>query len=199
MNRAAGSSTAIATLLAAVALSACGTSADGRQASAAAEASTVPRRGTTAGSPAPSSAPTRARTKQLNRSGRETDEQQLVGEHAKRSSQAWARLGGLRTAIYSNSLVIVMTAIWLASWLAQSLAGRVGYNAEQLDHQAPPVSWATYITTSDFWNRTLQNWQSEFLAVGSMVILSVYLRPRLPGIQARRIAARRDGGGRLRP
>jgi len=32
--------------------------------------------------------------------------------------------------------------------------------------------------TSDFWDRTLQNWQSEFLAVGSMAILSVYLRQR---------------------
>jgi hypothetical protein len=117
-------------------------------------------------------------SKQLDRIGRESDEQQLLGSHAERSSPRWARLGGWRTAIYSNSLLVVMTAIWLASWLAQSLAGRVGYNAEQLDHQAPPVSWATYVTTSDFWNRTLQNWQSEFLAVGSMVILSVYLRQR---------------------
>jgi hypothetical protein len=40
------------------------------------------------------------------------------------------------------------------------------------------VSWLRYVGTSDFWNRTLQNWQSEFLAVGSMVILSVYLRQR---------------------
>jgi hypothetical protein len=71
-----------------------------------------------------------------------------------------------------------MGTIWLLSWFAQSITGRVNFNAEQLDHQAAPVSWATYITTSDFWNRTLQNWQSEFLAVGSMAILTVYLRQR---------------------
>jgi hypothetical protein len=71
-----------------------------------------------------------------------------------------------------------MAAIWITSWLAQSVAGRIVYNAEQLDHQAGTVSWPTYVTTSDFWNRTLQNWQSEFLAVGSMVILSVFLRQR---------------------
>jgi hypothetical protein len=117
-------------------------------------------------------------SKKLDRVGRESDEQQLLGDHAKPDSPKWARLGGVRTTIYSNSLLIVMTAIWLASWFAQSLAGRIGYNSDQLDHQAPPVSWATYVTTSDFWNRTLQNWQSEFLAVGSMVILSVYLRQR---------------------
>lgn len=110
--------------------------------------------------------------------GRESDEQQLLGAHVKRNSPRWAKHGDLRTIIYSNSLLVVMTSIWVASWLAQSITGRVNYNAEQLDHQSAPVSWLSYITTSDFWNRTLQNWQSEFLAVGSMVILSVYLRQR---------------------
>jgi hypothetical protein len=110
--------------------------------------------------------------------GRESDAQQKVGAHATTRSPEWARVGGLRTAVYSNSLLLVMTGIWVASWLAQSLSGRVNYNADQLDHQAEPVSWLSYLTTADFWNRTLQNWQSEFLAVGSIVILSVYLRQR---------------------
>jgi hypothetical protein len=117
-------------------------------------------------------------SKELDRVGRESDEEQLLGEHAKPDSPRWAKAGGLRTTIYSNSLLLVMTTIWIASWLAQSVTGRVNYNAEQLDHQAAPVSWLSYITTSDFWNRTLQNWQSEFLAVGSMVILAVFLRQR---------------------
>jgi hypothetical protein len=117
-------------------------------------------------------------SKEPERVGRESDEQQMVGAHARPDSPRWAAAGGLRTTIYSNSLLLVMAGIWVASWLAQSISGRVNYNADQLDHQADPVSWSTYITTSDFWNRTLQNWQSEFLAVGSMVILSVYLRQR---------------------
>jgi hypothetical protein len=117
-------------------------------------------------------------SKVAGKEGRETDKEQFVGEHATRNSPAWARAGGLRTRIYSNSLLLVMGSIWLLSWFAQSITGRVNFNADQLDHQAPPVSWATYITTSDFWNRTLQNWQSEFLAVGSMAILTVYLRQR---------------------
>ncbi|HEX2291188.1 MAG TPA: DUF6766 family protein, partial [Pseudonocardiaceae bacterium] len=41
-----------------------------------------------------------------------------------------------------------------------------------------PVGWLGYLASADFWNRTLQNWQSEFLAIGSMVVLSVYLRQR---------------------
>jgi hypothetical protein len=71
-----------------------------------------------------------------------------------------------------------MGAIWLASWAAQAVTGRVAYNAEQLDHHLTTVSVWEYAGTSDFWNRTLQNWQSEFLAVGSMAVLAIYLRQR---------------------
>ena len=117
-------------------------------------------------------------SKPLDQAGRESDEDQQIGPHAGPRSPRWARTGGLRAALYENSLLIVMTTIWLASWLAQSIAGASGYNAEQLDHQAATVSWLGYLGSSDFWSRTLQNWQSEFLAVGSMAILSVYLRQR---------------------
>ena len=117
-------------------------------------------------------------SKQLDKTGTETDEEQKVGAHADARSPKWARVGGLRTRIYSNSLLIVMSAIWLASWLGQSVTGRIAYNAEQLDNHEAPLSWGRYVTTSDFWNRTLQNWQSEFLAVGTMAIFAVYLRQR---------------------
>ena len=117
-------------------------------------------------------------SKPLDQAGRESDEDQKVGAHADARSPRWARTGGLRTTLYGNSLLIVMTTIWLGSWLAQSIAGASGYNADQLDHQAATVSWLDYLGSSDFWSRTLQNWQSEFLAVGSMAILSVYLRQR---------------------
>ena len=117
-------------------------------------------------------------SKPLDQAGRESDEDQQIGPHAGPRSPRWARTCGLRTALYENSLLIVMTTIWLGSWLAQSIAGASGYNADQLDHQAATVSWLGYLGSSDFWSRTLQNWQSEFLAVGSMAILSVYLRQR---------------------
>ncbi|MBD3146437.1 DUF6766 family protein [Microbispora bryophytorum] len=41
-----------------------------------------------------------------------------------------------------------------------------------------PVSWGGYVTSPGFWNRTLQNWQPEFLAVASMVLLVIFLRER---------------------
>ena len=79
---------------------------------------------------------------------------------------------------YENSLVLVMMAIFLLSWAAMAVTGRVDYNAQQLDHQEAALTLWQYVGSSDFWNRTLQNWQSEFLAVGSMAALSIYLRQR---------------------
>jgi hypothetical protein len=117
-------------------------------------------------------------SKELDKAGLESHEEQRIGRHATAHSPRWAKVGGLRTAIYSNSLLLVMTALWLGSWFAQSIAGWSAYNADQLDHQAATVDWLGYLGTNDFWDRTLQNWQSEFLAVGSMAILSVYLRQR---------------------
>jgi hypothetical protein len=71
-----------------------------------------------------------------------------------------------------------MAAIFLGSWFAQSVAGWASYNEQLIRELQDPLSWLAYLTSADFWSRTLQNWQSEFLAVGSMAILSVYLRER---------------------
>jgi hypothetical protein len=117
-------------------------------------------------------------SKELDKSGRESDEEQMVGGYAQENSPLWAKVGGIRRTIYENSLLIVMGTIWLGTWFAQSLTGLTQVNSERLDHQMDPISWLTYLGKADFWNRTLQNWQSEFLAVGSMAILAVYLRQR---------------------
>jgi hypothetical protein len=106
------------------------------------------------------------------------DEEQLVGEHARPDSPSWARARGIRQTIFSNSLLLVMGAVFLLSWLAQSLGGTVMMNEENAQHGQPAITWAEYLVTPDFWNRTLQNWQSEFLAVGAMIALSIFLRQR---------------------
>jgi membrane protein implicated in regulation of membrane protease activity len=117
-------------------------------------------------------------SKEPGKEGRESDEEQQVGEHAKRNSPKWAKVEGVRRAIYENSLLIAMGLIWIASWFAQSVTGWSDYNSDQLAHKDHTVSWAGYLTTSEFWETTLQNWQSEFLAVGSMAVLTIYLRQR---------------------
>jgi hypothetical protein len=117
-------------------------------------------------------------SKKLDEIGRESDEDQKIGEHATERSPKWARARGLKLWLFSNSLVVVMGTIWIGTWFAQSVTGWSNYNAEQIDHQQKTLSWVGYLGSADFWQTTLQNWQSEFLAVGSMAVLSIYLRQR---------------------
>jgi hypothetical protein len=117
-------------------------------------------------------------SKELDKVGLESDEKQLVGPHANEASPKWARAGDWRTAVFSRSLGLVMGGIFLLSWAVMSLTGWAAYNAEQIGQRQDPVSWSEYLLGADFWNRTLQNWQSEMLAVGSMAVLAVYLRQR---------------------
>jgi hypothetical protein len=117
-------------------------------------------------------------SKELDKAGRESDRDQKVGAYAEADSPAWARIGGWRTRIYSSSLALVMGAIFLTSWLVQSVAGWAAFNESRLQQLQDTVTWSSYLTNADFWSRTLQNWQSEFLAVGTLAVLSIYLRER---------------------
>jgi hypothetical protein len=115
---------------------------------------------------------------ELDSTDLESDKEQKVGRYVEQDSPAWARAGGARTKIFSWSLTIMMGAIFLVSWFAQSIAGWASFNETRLEQLQDPLSWGGYVTNADFWSRTLQNWQSEFLAVGSMAVLSIYLRQR---------------------
>jgi hypothetical protein len=119
-----------------------------------------------------------AESKPVEGAGPESDRRQLVGRYALRLSPRAAKAGGWRTWLYGNSLLLVMGALFLGSWLGQSVTGMTEYNEAQLEHGSAPVSWLGYLQRPDFWEATLQNWQSEFLAVGTMVVFTVYLRQR---------------------
>jgi hypothetical protein len=110
--------------------------------------------------------------------GRQTDEEQRVGPHASTNAPRWAKVKDWRLTLYSNSFFIVMGLIFLASWLAQSFTSWTAFNDDQQTHHEETVSWLSYLGSANFWNRSLQNWQSEFLAVGTMVVFTIYLRQR---------------------
>ncbi len=110
--------------------------------------------------------------------GLETDAEQRVGEHAPPDAPRWAIVTGLRRSVYSWSLLIVMGALFLLSWLGQSVTGWRVYNEEAAQHGGDSISWGGFVVSADFWEQTLQNWQSEFLAVGSFAIFTVFLRQR---------------------
>jgi hypothetical protein len=117
-------------------------------------------------------------SKDVEKAGPESDQEQLVGPYARHDSPHWARRRDWRGTLFSRSLGMVMGSVFLLSWLAQSVAGWAAFNSEQLGSRQDPVTWLGYLGEADFWNRKLQNWQSEMLAVGSMAVLGVYLRQR---------------------
>ena len=87
------------------------------------------------------------------------------------------RRGGAWLSLYKNSLSLVLLALFLASFALHAETGSRVFNSERAasgstDH----VTGWTYLLRSQFWFESLQNWQSEFLAVASIVILSIFLR-----------------------
>jgi hypothetical protein len=88
------------------------------------------------------------------------------------------RRGGLWLTLYQNSLLIAFTLLFVGSFIGHGLGGARLYNAEQKQHGEAPLSTSAFMRTSEFWFQSFENWQSEFLAVGSIVVLTIFLRQR---------------------
>jgi uncharacterized protein DUF6766 len=117
-------------------------------------------------------------SKPLEDAGLEPKTKQEIGRSTPADGPRWARFDDWRTRIYENSLLLVMTAIFFATWFAQSLNNWREFNDDARQHGGQAIGWTSYLGNADFWERTLQNWQSEFLAVGTMVVFTIYLRQR---------------------
>jgi hypothetical protein len=87
-----------------------------------------------------------------------------------------SRRGGLGLALYMNSLALALFALFLFAFVLHALGGTWAYNQDQLAHQGKSVAIWQFMTTADFWYQSMQNWQSEFLAVAALAFLSIYLR-----------------------
>jgi hypothetical protein len=88
------------------------------------------------------------------------------------------RKGGLPLVLYENSLGIAFALLFLLSITLHALGGAREYSADQMAHGSAPVSVGQFVTTSTFWFQSFQNWQSEFIAVGTITVLSIFLRQR---------------------
>jgi hypothetical protein len=88
------------------------------------------------------------------------------------------RKGGWVLKVYENSLSGLFFLLFFASMAAHALGGASAYSSEELAHGGSAVSVWEFVGTSQFWFESMQNWQSEFLAVATIVGASVYLRQR---------------------
>jgi hypothetical protein len=87
------------------------------------------------------------------------------------------RRGGWRLSLYKNSLSIAFLLLFLISFVGHAASGARKFNEEEQAHgSSESVSALGYMATAQFWYESLQNWQSEFLAVLAIVVLSIWLR-----------------------
>ena len=96
----------------------------------------------------------------------------------KKDSPAPVHRGGLLLKLYEHSLTLALLLLFAISFFLHARGGAREYSAEQLDHGGQAVSMGAYMGTSRFWFESFQNWQSEFLSVGALMVLSIFLRQR---------------------
>jgi hypothetical protein len=96
----------------------------------------------------------------------------------KRNAPWPVRRGGWILKVYENSLSLAFFLLFAVSFVLHAVSGRLQFNKEHALHGAAPVSFGGYMTSSRFWFESFQNWQSEFLAIGCMVVFSIWLRQK---------------------
>ena len=112
------------------------------------------------------------------------DEEEAVDRDPKRPGRnkknvPWpVRRGGFILKLYENSLCIVLFLLFLLSFALHAAGGAKEYSQDQLEHGGQAVSMMQYMGTSRFWFESFQNWQSEFLSVAALIVLSIFLRQK---------------------
>jgi hypothetical protein len=88
------------------------------------------------------------------------------------------RKGGVVLAVYERSLSLALVLLFVLSFALHAVGGARAYNEEEVPHGKSRVGALEYMKTSRFWFESFQNWQSEFLSVATLVVLSIVLRER---------------------
>jgi hypothetical protein len=99
--------------------------------------------------------------------------------HPRRKDAPWpVRKGGIALWLYKSSLSITFVVLFVISFFLHFKGSLVDYNEEQLLNGKPTMAWTEYLSSSRLWFESFQNWQSEFIAVLSIVVFSIFLRQK---------------------
>ena len=86
--------------------------------------------------------------------------------------------GGFVLAVYKHSLCYALSLLFLVSFVLHWYGSLKDYNEEQILKSKPTETAIQYLSNSRFWFESFQNWESEFLSVFSIVVLSIFLREK---------------------
>jgi hypothetical protein len=84
----------------------------------------------------------------------------------------------LKQKLFDNGLSLVTMSIFLLCWLGQAVSGNMVYNADSIAHGDAPLNFVQYLGSAHFWEATTENWESEFLQMSAMVVLTIFLRQK---------------------
>lgn len=107
------------------------------------------------------------------------DEEEPVDRQPDRTKKdaPWpVKKGGWILRIYANSLSLAFVLLFLGSFAIHAYGSLKDYNLEQVLNNEPTLTLGEFMRASRFWFESFQNWQSEFVAVISIVVLSIFLR-----------------------
>jgi hypothetical protein len=94
-------------------------------------------------------------------------------------AKSWhERVKAFSEMLYANSLSLALISLFIISLVLHAVGGVAAANEEAVWHGEPQMSVGEYVTSSQFWFESFQNWQSEFLSVGTLLLLSIFLRQR---------------------
>lgn len=115
--------------------------------------------------------------------------------HSHDPNAPWpVRKGGFILVLYENSLSIALLALFFASFVLHAVGGTMDQNDQLLSQGKPTITVTDYLISAKFWFESFQNWQSEFLSVGVLVVLQIYLRQR-GSAESKPVAASNDFTG----
>lgn len=86
------------------------------------------------------------------------------------------RRGGWWAKVYASSLTLAFALLFVASFYFHALGSWRHEVDERRLAGEPPIEFLDHLVSSTFWFESFQNWQSEFLAVLAIVVLSIFLR-----------------------
>lgn len=111
--------------------------------------------------------------------GEMNPEDETPEKHRNDPNAPWpVHKGGMMLRLYSHSLSIALLSLLVLSFWLHLAGSTQRSNEEAMRHQQPLKTVAETLTEPEFWYESFQNWQSEFLSMGMLVVLGIYLRER---------------------
>jgi len=108
-----------------------------------------------------------------------SEKEEVDREPRARKDAPWpVKRGGIWLKLYNYSLSIVFALLFFISWGLHLYGSWRSHNTEQLINGRAVETLASYFAGPEFWFETFQNWQSEFLSVLSIVVLTIFLRQK---------------------